>query len=56
MILLPRAAGTWNVPPLIDVPGGAVVIEGVWQLAQPIWLNSDSPARTSAAAEPSWIA
>ena len=56
MILLARAAGTWNVPPLIGVSLGAVVIEGVWQFAQPIsleqalaCLNSgcDRPARRS---------
>jgi hypothetical protein len=45
MILLPRVSGKTNPPPLIGVPGGAVVIDGVWQLAQPIALNRDSPAR-----------
>src|SRR5262245_36775366 len=29
IILLPRAAGTVNAPPLITVPGAAVTIEGV---------------------------
>src|SRR5512132_616411 len=52
MILLLRAVGTWNAPALIVVPDGAVVIAGVWQLAQPIWLNRDSPARTSGVSGP----
>src|SRR5712692_6441490 len=46
MILLPRASGTVNVLPLILVPGSAVVMEAVWQIAHPIWVNSASPART----------
>ena len=44
MILLPSAFGTVNSPPLIFVPGRAVVMDGVWQTAQPVWLNSASPA------------
>src|SRR6266496_3515850 len=47
MILLPRAAGTLNAPPLILVPAGAVVIERTWQMAQPIWLNRFEPATMS---------
>src|SRR5919198_1933915 len=48
MILLPSAAATVNTPPLIFAPGCAVVMEGVWQIAQPILLNNASPASTSA--------
>src|SRR5262245_32222109 len=44
MILAPSAAGTLNAPPLINVPGGAVVIDRTWQTAQPIMLNILLPA------------
>src|SRR5215210_1838309 len=44
MILSPSAGGTVNVVPLITVPVGAVVIVGVWQLAQPIEVKSEAPA------------
>src|SRR6185369_8055849 len=43
MILLPRAAGTVNAPPLIEVPGAAVVKVRVWQTLQPTELNNESP-------------
>src|SRR5678816_3636319 len=52
MILLPSALGTVNSPPLILVPARAVVIDGVWQTAQPILSNSASPAETSAVIVP----
>src|SRR6266498_2197471 len=47
MILLPSAAGTVKTPPLIFVPGRAVVMDGVWQTAQPTLLNNAPPATTS---------
>src|SRR4030095_15982461 len=43
MILLPRAVGTVNAPPLMDVPGVAVVNVRVWQTEQPTEVNSESP-------------
>src|SRR5437868_14468866 len=43
MILLPNALGTVNAPPLMTVPGGAVVIEDTWQMEHPIALNSCCP-------------
>src|SRR6185503_18348927 len=43
MILLPRAVGTVNAPPLMDVPGAAVVNVRVWQTLQPTELNNESP-------------
>src|SRR5262245_45373250 len=52
MILLPSAFGTTNSPPLIFVPARAVVIDGVWQTAQPVLLNNASPAETSAVIVP----
>src|SRR4029434_8247437 len=52
MILLPSAVGTMSSPPFTFVPGRAVVIDGVWQTAQPVWLNSASPAETSAVIVP----
>lgn len=33
--LFPRASGTVNVPLLMLVPGGTVVSERTWQMAQP---------------------
>jgi hypothetical protein len=36
MILLPRASGTVNAPPSMEVPGGAVTMALTWQVAQPI--------------------
>jgi hypothetical protein len=54
MILLPRAAGTVNTPPLIFAPGRAVVIEGAWQTVHPTLLNNASPAKTSAVIGPRW--
>ena len=48
MLLLPSASGTTNSPPLIAVPGGAVAIAAVWQVAQPTSRNQRSPASTSA--------
>src|SRR4051794_37007834 len=48
MILSPIAAGTVYLPPLITEPAGMVVIDGMWQRAQPIEVNSDLPASTSA--------
>src|SRR5262249_35125752 len=47
MILLPSSAGTVKAPPLITVPTDAVVIDGVWQMLQPIALNSFEPATAS---------
>src|SRR4051795_6261495 len=47
MILSPRAGGTVNLPALMTVPAGAVVIDVVWQLAQPIEVKSDAPATAS---------
>ena len=44
MILLPSSGGTVKAPPLIRVPGGTVVIDVTWQIAQPIWLKG-SPFR-----------
>ena len=52
MILLPSAFGTVDSPPLIFVPARAVVMDGVWQTAQPILLNSASPAETLAVIVP----
>src|SRR5262249_21501816 len=52
MILLASALETVNSPPLIFVPARAVVIEGVWQTAQPTLLNSASPAEASAVIGP----
>src|SRR5947209_10790057 len=45
--LSPIAAGMVYLPPLTMVPAGEVVIVGIWQMLQPIWLNSDLPAITS---------
>src|SRR5215203_7530838 len=50
MILSPSAAVTVNLPPLNTVPAGAVVIVGVWQLAQPIWTKSVAPDWAAAVA------
>src|SRR5215471_5093592 len=47
MILLPRAAGTVNAPPLITVPAGEVVIDVTWQMLQPIALKRDAPVWAS---------
>src|ERR1700682_703220 len=47
MILLPRAAETVSAPPLMTVPGAAVVIVPTWHRAQPIWLKRLLPAITS---------
>src|SRR4051794_17072786 len=47
MILLPRAAGTVNAPPLMIVPAGAVVIEVTWQMLQPTALKRDAPVCAS---------
>src|SRR3954466_11702960 len=47
MFLSPRAAGTVNLPPLMTVPVVAVVIVGVWQLAQPIETKRFEPAMAS---------
>src|SRR4029453_9157625 len=48
MILLPRAVGTVNAPPLMEVPGAAVTNVRVWQTAQPTLVNSGSPAVAAA--------
>src|SRR5262252_9206193 len=50
MILLPSAAGTVNAPPLMTVPGAAVVIDATWQVVQPIESNEFAPAFASAVA------
>src|SRR6185503_7025661 len=47
MFLSPSAGGTVNAPPLITVPGGAVVIVRTWQTAQPIRLNRLEPLRAA---------
>src|SRR6476659_3081898 len=47
MILSPSAAGTMNLPPLKEVPTGAVVIDATWQRLQPMALNRLLPATTS---------
>src|SRR5439155_10431943 len=47
MILLPSAAGTVKAPPLITVPTADVVIEGVWQIVQPMLLKRLEPATAS---------
>src|SRR5229473_3542244 len=47
MILLPRAAGTVNAPPLISVPVGAVVIEAMWQISQPTAWKREAPTCAS---------
>src|SRR5262245_13994755 len=47
MILLPRASGTEQAPPLITVPAGAVVIDERWQTAHPTRLNRLCPAWTA---------
>src|SRR4051812_38140439 len=47
MILSPRAAGMVYLPPLTTVPAGAVVIDAVWQLAQPIETKRFEPAIAS---------
>jgi len=41
--LLPSASGMVEFPPLITVPGAAVVNVGTWQVSQPILANSVSP-------------
>src|SRR3954470_11168557 len=43
MILSPSAAGTMKLPPLNEVPSGAVVQVLVWQFWQAILLNNCSP-------------
>jgi hypothetical protein len=43
MILFPRAVGTVNAPPLMAVPGAAVMNVRVWQTAQPTEVNNESP-------------
>ncbi|MFO1467683.1 MAG: hypothetical protein U1F35_14790 [Steroidobacteraceae bacterium] len=45
-------AAATSVPPLIDVPDGAVRIAGAWQTAQPTWVNKRSPCCTSALTGP----
>src|SRR5258708_2773175 len=50
MTLLPSAAPTVKAPPLITVPTDAVVIDGVWQILQPIALNRFDPATALAVA------
>ncbi len=52
MILLPSAAGTMNLPPLIGVPGGDVVIDATWQRRATDVLKIVSPAMTSASIGP----
>src|SRR5687767_5414901 len=52
MILLPSAAGTAKAPSLIKVPGAAVTNVRVWQTAQPIAENSESPRVTAAVIGP----
>src|SRR6266571_147950 len=47
MILLPRAGGTVNAPPLIRVPGGAVVSDCMWQMSQPTEWKSEAPTCAS---------
>src|SRR6516165_951791 len=36
MTLFPSASGTTNVPPLTNVPAGAVTIDATWHVEQPI--------------------
>src|SRR5262245_46004758 len=48
MILLPSAGGTRKVPPLIEVPVGAVTSTGTWQVAQPVATKVAKPAMLSA--------
>src|SRR5438093_1153251 len=50
MILLPSAAPTVKAPPLMTVPTAAVVIDDVWQMLHPIWLNRLAPAMAAAVA------
>ena len=45
-----------NAPPLMTVPAGAVVIERVWQMLQPIASNSCDPALASAVAATDGVA
>ncbi len=52
MSLLPSAAGTVIVLPLIFVPGLAVRSVGVWHTGQPTFANSASPALTAALIAP----
>src|SRR6266567_594084 len=52
MILLPRAAGTVNAPPLITEPAGKVVIERTWHMLHPIWLKRFEPATMSGLGAP----
>src|SRR6266436_7984540 len=47
MILLPRAAGTVNAPPLMSVPAGAVVRLVMWQMSQPTAWKSEPPVWAS---------
>lgn len=47
MILLPRASGTVNAPPLITVPAEAVTMGLTWQVEQPIFSNRPWPAWAS---------
>ena len=62
MVLLPSDASTMKVPPLNEVPSGAVVIESVWQFSQPMRSKTASPSavdergRWGRAAEPWWSA
>src|SRR5215471_18742823 len=44
MILLPRAFGTVKAPPLMSVPGAAVVRVEMWQMSHPIEWKSEAPA------------
>src|SRR5690242_3652625 len=50
MILSPRSGGMVNVPPLMTVPAGAVVIEVTWQMLQPIESKREAPATAFAVA------
>src|SRR3954447_2411807 len=43
MVLLASGAVTMKVPPLKEVPSGAVVSESVWQFTQPMLSKITSP-------------
>src|ERR1700733_1684854 len=46
-VIEPRAAGTMNLPPLNEVPVGAVVTDVAWQMSQPIEWKRLAPAMAS---------
>ena len=50
MILFPSALATLSAPPLMTVPGAAVVMSGVWHVAQPISLKIRFPSLASTVA------